>query len=312
LTTTLAGQVIEGASLSFTVTVNEQVAVLPEPSVATNAFAVTPVGKLLPLDKPVVWLSVDPVQLSLKLTEYVTIAAHWPGSVLTLTFAGQVIEGASLSLTVTVNEQVAVLPDPSVTTNVFAVTPLGKLLPLASPAVWLSVAPAQLSLKFTEYVTIAAHWPGPLLTTTFAGHAIEGASVSFTVTVNEHVAVLPEPSVTRKAFEVTPLGKLLPLASPAVWLSVAAAQLSLKFTEYVTFAEHWPGSLLTLTLTGHVMLGASVSFTFTVNEQVAVFPEPSVTMKVFAVTPLGKLLPLASPAVWLSVAPAQLSLKLTE
>jgi hypothetical protein len=117
------------------------------------------------LPSPAVWFSVAPAQLSLKLTEYVTMAAHWPGSLLTLTLAGQVIEGASVSFTVTVNEQVAVLPEPSVTTNVFAVTPLGKLLPLASPAVWLSVAPAQLSLKLTEYVTIAAHWPGSLLTT---------------------------------------------------------------------------------------------------------------------------------------------------
>jgi hypothetical protein len=139
-----------------------------------------------------------------------------------------------------------------------------------------------------------------------------GASVSFTVTINEQVAVLPEPSVTKKAFEVTPLGKLLPLASPAVWFSVAPAQLSLKFTEYVTIAAHWPGSLLTTTLAGQLIVGASVSFTVTVNEQVAVLPEPSVTTKAFAVTPLGKLLPLASPAVWFSVDPVQLSLKLTE
>ncbi len=46
-------------------------------------------------------------------------------------FAGQVIAGAILSFTVTVKEQVAVLPAASVTVEFTVVTPLGKKLPLA-------------------------------------------------------------------------------------------------------------------------------------------------------------------------------------
>jgi hypothetical protein len=135
-----------------------------------------------------------------------------------------------------------------------------------------------------------------------------GISESLTVTVKEHVAVLPVPSVTVKLFEVTPVGKLDPLPNPAVCAKVAPAQLSLKLTEYVTIAAHWPGSLLTTTLAGHVIVGACVSFTVTVKEQVAVLPLASVTRKVLVVAPSGKLLPLASPPIWTVVAPAQLSL----
>jgi hypothetical protein len=45
---------------------------------------------------------------------------------------------------------------------------------------------------------VAEHTPGSLLTTTSVGHAIVGEIVSDTVTVEEHVDVFPEPSVTVK------------------------------------------------------------------------------------------------------------------
>jgi hypothetical protein len=70
-----------------------------------------------------------------------------------------------------------------------------------------------------------------LLTTTLAGQEIVGTCVSLTVTVNEHVAVFPDPSVTVKLFEVIPEGKLDPLPKPAVCAKVAPAQLSLNATE---------------------------------------------------------------------------------
>jgi hypothetical protein len=54
---------------------------------------------------------------------------------LTVIFDGQVIVGFSVSFTVTVKEQVAVLPLASVTSNVFVVVPTGKELPLGKPPV---------------------------------------------------------------------------------------------------------------------------------------------------------------------------------
>ena len=52
-----------------------------------------------------------------------TLAEQTSGSVLVVMFAGQVIVGFSVSLTVTVNEQVPVLFDESVAMQVTVVTP---------------------------------------------------------------------------------------------------------------------------------------------------------------------------------------------
>ena len=58
----------------------------------------------------------------------------------------QVIVGGILSTTVTVKLQELVLPAASVARKVFVVVPAGKVEPLASPAVWVVVAPLQLSV----------------------------------------------------------------------------------------------------------------------------------------------------------------------
>ena len=58
---------------------------------------------------------------------------------------------------------------------------------------------------------------------------------------------------------------------------------------------------------GQEIVGLSVSFTVTVNEQEALFPLASVTSKVLVVVPTGKKEPLGSPAVCFVVAPGQLS-----
>ena len=71
-------------------------------------------------------------------------------SLFTVALAGQVIVGAWLSFTVTLKEQVAVLPDASVTRNKLDVVPIGKVAPLARPASWATVCPGQLSEEGTE------------------------------------------------------------------------------------------------------------------------------------------------------------------
>ena len=59
---------------------------------------------------------------------------------------------------------------------------------------------------------------------------ITGAWLSFTVTVNEQVAVLPEASVTRKLFVVVPIGNVDPEARPAVRVTTCPGQLSEEVT----------------------------------------------------------------------------------
>jgi hypothetical protein len=58
---------------------------------------------------------------------------HCPGSVLTTLFTGQVMVGALLSTTVTVNEHSVVLPEPSVDRHLTIVLPFGKEALLESP-----------------------------------------------------------------------------------------------------------------------------------------------------------------------------------
>ena len=67
-------------------------------------------------------------------------------SLFTAIAPGQVIVGAWLSVTVTVNVQEAVWPFEAVTTKVFVVTPTGNAAPLAKPVVCAVVAPEQLSV----------------------------------------------------------------------------------------------------------------------------------------------------------------------
>lgn len=65
---------------------------------------------------------------------------------LTVISARQLIEGNSISRTVTVKLQVAVAPFAAVTVNVFIVIPMGKTAPEARPPVRVVFAPGQLSV----------------------------------------------------------------------------------------------------------------------------------------------------------------------
>src|SRR2546426_12196548 len=101
-----------------------------------------------------------------------------------------------------------------------------------------------------------------------AGHPIAGGSLSFTVTVKLHVAVLPAASVTRNTLVVTPTGKAAPLVKPAVCVVTAPGQLSeLCGGGKVTTALHWPSSVAVtrIAVAGHVIVGASLSLTVTVK-----------------------------------------------
>jgi hypothetical protein len=82
--------------------------------------------------------------LSLAVAEKLTTAEHTFGSVGLVMLAGQLIVGFSVSLTVTVNWQLAVLFDASCAVHVTVVVPFGKVEP--DGGLQLTVAPGQLSL----------------------------------------------------------------------------------------------------------------------------------------------------------------------
>ena len=88
-----------------------------------------------------------------------------------------------------------------------------------------------------------------------------------------HVSVRNPASLTTKVIVVMPTGKLLPLTRPAICVVLAPLQLSVPTgaTKFTTLPQP-PGALFTVMEAGQVMLGASLSLTFTVKLQVAVLP----------------------------------------
>jgi hypothetical protein len=166
-----------------------------------------------------------------------------------------------VSLTVTVNVQMFVLPLLSQTVFVTVVVPTGKAKPLARELV--RFVTAQLSEAVTLKVTLLVQAPEAVFTVRFAGQVIVGFCVSFTVTVKVQIFVLPLQSVAVLVTVVVPTGKAKPLAELLVTVTVPA-QLSVAVTVKVTLLVHWPNEFVTLMFAGQVMVGAVVSTTLIV------------------------------------------------
>ena len=136
--------------------------------------------------------SVPPVQLSVKVGAVQFAIAPQVVFELTVISAGHpLITGGVVSVTVTVNEHVAVLPTASVAVYVTVVGgPIANILP--GVLVDASVAPVQLSVKVGAVQFTTALQEALAFTVMFAGHPLmTGGVISFTVTMNEHVDVLP-------------------------------------------------------------------------------------------------------------------------
>ena len=138
-------------------------------------------------------------------------------------FAGQVIAGFWLSLTVTVKVHIAMLLEASFAVQVTVVVPLRKLLP--EDGVHVTVAPEQLSDAVgTVYVTFAAQVFGAVFVVMFVGQVTVGFCVSLTVTVKVQVPVRLEASVAVQVTVVVPTLKVEPVFGTQA--TVAPGQLS--------------------------------------------------------------------------------------
>src|SRR5438874_9758404 len=105
----------------------------------------------------------------------------------------------------------------------------------------------------------------------FAGQLTTGASMSLTVTLKLQLVVFPEASMAVQVTLLVPLANVLPLVG--LQLTVTPEQLSVAIAAAkLTFWLHWPGAVLVTTLAVQVITGSWVSFTVTVNIQLAVFP----------------------------------------
>ena len=123
----LLGQVTTGGVASITVTMKVPVRVFPTPSVAVLVTIVVPSGNVDPDGGFETTVATE--QSSLASTLKFTTAEATPGSLGTLMLAGHTIPGGVSSRTVTVNEQVARLPDASVAVVVTTVVPIGNAEP---------------------------------------------------------------------------------------------------------------------------------------------------------------------------------------
>lgn len=124
---------------TITLTLNEQVLVFPDASVAVQVTVVVTGEKKEP--DAGVQTAVTPGQLSLTVgSGKFTNAPFRPGSLNIVISAGQVITGGSVSFTVMVNEHEADPPQGSVTVQVTVVVPTGKKEP--DGGLQLAVKPA--------------------------------------------------------------------------------------------------------------------------------------------------------------------------
>lgn len=225
-----AGHVNDGACVSLTTTRNVQVAVRPPASVAFQVTVVMPLANVaLLFGLPVTW-PVPPLthwgwpegraQLSEAVgVAYDTNAVHWPASVGRLMLPGHAIVGAWASVTVTVKEHDVLKPPASTARKDTVVeVPDENTIPLLGPAVCVAVAPPQLSVAVgVANETTAPQLFGSAWRAMFAGQAMEGNSLSTTVTVNVHgVAVKPTASDALRDIVVVPLEKEIgPLLLPS-------------------------------------------------------------------------------------------------
>jgi hypothetical protein len=197
---------------------------------------------------------------------------------------GQVIVGFTASTTVTNCVQVPILPEPSTAVQVTVVFPNGK----ATGALFVNEAILQFSVTKGMSNTNPVKVQPVFVCSTIAGaQCTTGATLSVTVTVCVHVAVLPEPSVMVQVTVVFPNG----YTNKPLFVTEATWQLSLVVgVPKVTPTAVHPTLVTVKTVPGHVIVGLTLSVIVTNCSQVDVLPEPSVIIQVMAVTPNGKAL----------------------
>ncbi len=245
----------------------------------------------------------------LLLSTCATVSVPWPVlSRKTIGFLHKAV-GAVLSLIVTLAVQVAVLPPASVALSVTVLMPILEQLNILGVTINENEQLSVLTLSTEAGSKVKLPLTPKLIDTLL--HLATGGVKSFKVTVNEQLAMLLLPSL---AVSVTNTEALCPVKfvdGGGVCVTVIdplGVQLSLKErgAHVPNVPEHVPLAGI-IWFGGQMINGACVSFTVTVKAQVALLLAPSVTLKVFVVTPTGKVAPDARPDVWVVVWPEQLS-----
>jgi len=299
-----------GRSASTTVTLKEHVCTFDDASVTAYVTVVVPRANAVPDSLPAASVVTAPAQLSVPTGRAkVTRAEHIDASVFTVCDDGQLIAGACMSATTTLNVHVALLFAASVAWKPTVAVPTAKAVLLPLPRVCMLCTPAQLSqMPTAPNATAVEHWSWSLTVLILAGQVMRGGCVSRTVTMNEHDAHRPAASVVLYATCVTPTGNVAPLCQPPASCVRAPAQLSVPVgSAYVIVWLHWFAALTWSMFDGHTICGASASTTSMLNEHVALLPGWSVAMYCTTCIPTSTAAPLAGPCARHFHEPGQLS-----
>jgi hypothetical protein len=180
--------------------------------------------------------------------------------VLTVMLPEQVITGGSVSVTVTENVQLELLPAASVAVHTTLVVPFGKLNPDAGTHT--IEPPKQLSVKLAVKLTLVVHCPGAALTVMLSGQLGTGRSSSVTVTENGQLAT-PQPLEAVQFTVVEPTANAVPDAGVHTTVGEGVPE---AFGANATCVEHWPGSAFVAILSGQVICGAALKLKFAAPE----------------------------------------------
>jgi hypothetical protein len=204
-----------------------------------------------------------------------TLASHEPELTPWLILPGQLIVGGVASVTITLWEHVAEFPTASVAVHVTTVVPMGKT---DGALLVKAILPGQLSVAVGGESDAVAVQFAPAVRLTVAGQVKVGLTLSTTSTVKLQVAELPAASFTvyvtvvRPALNVnvprlfTPVDDELPVVAPVkAQVRIVTEQLSAATGLVVTtLALQALAAVNVLILPGHVIVGGTLSVTFTV------------------------------------------------
>lgn len=175
---------------------------------------------------------------------------------------------------------------------VTVVVPMLKLLPLAF-VTDRETAPLLLSVAVGVLHDTATVFAEPVFCVMAAGHVILGGCLSCTTTLNVHVFWLPLASFAVYCTVVVPIAKLPPGECVAVSVGTAPLLSVGLGTVHVAWPVAWSCFVFTVTVPGHVRLGASLSCTTTEKVQLAWLLEASVAVALTVVVPMLNCVPLA-------------------
>ncbi len=224
----------EGAVVSETVTLNPPLVVFMAESVAEQDTAVVPIINVLP-DAGAHDTDTEPSTASLALAVNATAAPEAPvASAETLT--GRTRTGPSVSSTITLNDEVPVLPFASVAEQDTAVVPIVNVLPDAG-AHDTDTEPSTASVAVGEEYETLAPLPLDASAVTFDGEESVGAVVSETTMLKfVCVAAFPAASAAEHVTAVVPIVNALPDAGAHDAVPAPSTASDVLGETYVTIA----------------------------------------------------------------------------